>query len=261
MFGDDKNGKRSDEPDKPDYRWGKPDAPLSQKQLAFVEEYLKDGNATRAAVAAGYSPKRGRETGCELLKDSRIAAIVLSRADELAGNLEATRIEVAAAYQQANELAEAAADQIAVELRGLSSKARTLMTLAEGTGDIRTALQGLREISRLLELKAKLAGRIAGAKVEINLTTVNIDSITDDELGRFLERARERVEKIRARELDELVDESDANRVLEAMLSRAVGRPVKLDEVIEALRDREALPAPELKPEPESPPVLRLAES
>lgn len=238
MFGDNKNNGAP-----ATSKWVKPEDPLNSKQLTFIEEYLKDGNASRSAVAAGYSSRRRHVTGCELLKDTRIAAIVLARADELAGNLEATQLEVAAAHQQANELAEAVADQIAVELRGLSGKARALMALAEGSGDIRTALQGLREISRLLELKAKLAGRIAGAKVEINLTTVNLDGITDDELEQFLERARERVEKIRAKEVNGLVDESCTNRALESMLSRAVGRPVSLEEVLQALK-AEALPKP-----------------
>lgn len=40
---------------------------LTVKQARFVEEYLIDGNATRAAVAAGYSEKTAQQMGTENL--------------------------------------------------------------------------------------------------------------------------------------------------------------------------------------------------
>lgn len=42
-------------------------AELSAKQRAFVTEYLVDGNATQAAIRAGYSPKTAQEQGSRLL--------------------------------------------------------------------------------------------------------------------------------------------------------------------------------------------------
>jgi hypothetical protein len=41
---------------------------LTQMQSRFVAEYLKDGNATRAANAAGYSVKNKSDMGYRLLK-------------------------------------------------------------------------------------------------------------------------------------------------------------------------------------------------
>ena len=38
------------------------------KQLRFVEEYLRDLNATQAAIRAGYSPKTAKVQGCQMLK-------------------------------------------------------------------------------------------------------------------------------------------------------------------------------------------------
>jgi phage terminase small subunit len=42
---------------------------LTDRQRAFVAEYVVDMNATRAAVAAGYSPKTAASLGCQLLDD------------------------------------------------------------------------------------------------------------------------------------------------------------------------------------------------
>lgn len=40
---------------------------MTEKQKKFVEEYLIDLNATRAAIRAGYSPKTANEQGCQNL--------------------------------------------------------------------------------------------------------------------------------------------------------------------------------------------------
>jgi hypothetical protein len=93
--------------------------------------------------------------------------------------------------QEAQEIAQA--DSLVDELHSLAAKARTLTAQAEESGDIRTALMGLREISRILELKARVAGEIAGAQVSINISAFPIDQLTDDqadELHRKLEERR-----------------------------------------------------------------------
>lgn len=48
--------------------------PLTPRQQRFVDEYLIDLNATRAAIRAGYSPISAGETGCELLTYSNVRA-------------------------------------------------------------------------------------------------------------------------------------------------------------------------------------------
>lgn len=52
---------------------------LNDRQRQFVAEYLKDRNATQAAIRAGYSEKSAEEQGCRLLKDSQVAAAVAER--------------------------------------------------------------------------------------------------------------------------------------------------------------------------------------
>jgi phage terminase small subunit len=49
---------------------------LTDKQRVFVHEYLKDWNATRAAIAAGYSKKTAAEMGYENLKKPHIAKYI-----------------------------------------------------------------------------------------------------------------------------------------------------------------------------------------
>src|SRR4051794_38079703 len=43
------------------------------KHQRFAEEYLKDLNATQAAIRAGYSQKTAKEQGCRLLTNVNIA--------------------------------------------------------------------------------------------------------------------------------------------------------------------------------------------
>lgn len=52
---------------------------LTTKQQRFVEEYLKDLNATQAAIRAGYSKKGADTTGPRLLDDPRVIAAIDAR--------------------------------------------------------------------------------------------------------------------------------------------------------------------------------------
>lgn len=60
---------------------------MTPKQQRFVQEYLKDLNATQAATRAGYSARTANEQGCRLLANASVAAAVaegLGRAAEKA---------------------------------------------------------------------------------------------------------------------------------------------------------------------------------
>lgn len=57
---------------------------LTNKQAAFVREYLVDKNATQAAIRAGYSPKTAASIGEENLKKPEIRAAVDASLLELA---------------------------------------------------------------------------------------------------------------------------------------------------------------------------------
>lgn len=47
---------------------------MTRKKRLFVAEYLKDLNATQAAIRAGYSPKSAGATGYDLLNEPEISA-------------------------------------------------------------------------------------------------------------------------------------------------------------------------------------------
>ena len=63
---------------------------LTNKQKKFVEEYLRDFNATQAALRSGYSPKTARSIGAENLTKPDILAAIDERimsANEAAARL------------------------------------------------------------------------------------------------------------------------------------------------------------------------------
>ena len=56
---------------------------FTNKQRAFIEEYLKSFNATQAALSAGYSERSARTIGWENLNKPAIAAEIEARISEL----------------------------------------------------------------------------------------------------------------------------------------------------------------------------------
>lgn len=52
---------------------------LTARQQRFVDEYLKDLNATQAATRAGYSKKTANEQGCRLLANVSVESAIAKR--------------------------------------------------------------------------------------------------------------------------------------------------------------------------------------
>lgn len=63
---------------------------LTPKQQKFVDEYMIDLNATKAAIRAGYSAKRASEIGYQLLRKTTVAAAISARQKKLADKTEIT---------------------------------------------------------------------------------------------------------------------------------------------------------------------------
>jgi phage terminase small subunit len=55
----------------------------TDRQAAFVREYVKDWNATKAAIRAGYSERTADEQGCRLLANTRIQSAIARRLDQI----------------------------------------------------------------------------------------------------------------------------------------------------------------------------------
>ena len=75
---------------------------MTSKQARFVSEYLKDLNATQAAVRAGYTGKRADRAGYALLRNPEISAKVLS---EQAKRLESADISATRVLEEIRRLA------------------------------------------------------------------------------------------------------------------------------------------------------------
>jgi phage terminase small subunit len=67
---------------------------LTPKQARFFDEYLIDGNATRAAIAAGVPLKSASVQGSRWLKNEVIAAAIAERQAQRAAKLGATADQV-----------------------------------------------------------------------------------------------------------------------------------------------------------------------
>lgn len=57
---------------------------LNKRQLAFVNEYIKDKNATQAAIRAGYKASTANQQGPRLLVNVGIAKAIAEKLGEVA---------------------------------------------------------------------------------------------------------------------------------------------------------------------------------
>lgn len=67
---------------------------LTPKQERFIEEYIKDLNATQAAIRAGYSEKTAGVQGSVLLKNPKVSEEVKNRLDSIKSDSIADATEV-----------------------------------------------------------------------------------------------------------------------------------------------------------------------
>jgi len=83
---------------------------MSPKQNLFVSEYLRSGNATKAAMAAGYSARTAYSQGQRLLKHVEIARVLQQHTETI---MEQTKITVEDVVRRINHLADNAKDDYA----------------------------------------------------------------------------------------------------------------------------------------------------
>jgi phage terminase small subunit len=75
---------------------------LNPKQTRFVEEYLLDLNASKAAVRAGYSAKTADQQGYQLLQDTSVSAAIQAAQ---AARSERTKIDADRVVQELTAMA------------------------------------------------------------------------------------------------------------------------------------------------------------
>ncbi|MDQ5871255.1 MAG: hypothetical protein M3547_03510 [Acidobacteriota bacterium] len=98
---------------------------------------------------------------------------------------------VSARLLKAQKIAEVSkADHLVEQVEELKRKAQQILQKAEASGELRAALAGVRELSRLIELVAKLTGELKTNQVNIfNVET--LDPATLQKMAEvYLERHR-----------------------------------------------------------------------
>jgi phage terminase small subunit len=64
--------------------------PLTLRQARFAREYLLDGNATRAAIRAGYSAKTANQQGSRLLANVGVSSEIAAARERVLAELGVT---------------------------------------------------------------------------------------------------------------------------------------------------------------------------
>lgn len=67
---------------------------LTIKQQKFADEYIISGNATQAALAAGYKPKAAYKTGAENLKKPLVISYIKERTEAISNSKIADQQEI-----------------------------------------------------------------------------------------------------------------------------------------------------------------------
>lgn len=117
---------------------------LNHQQAAFVREYLKCGNATKAALKAGYSRRTSYAQGCRLLKHAEIRKSLAAKVEK----------------------AELTADRVLEEIRRLAFS------------DVRSLFHENGDLKDITELTEDQAACIGGLEVLIKNAKAG-DGITD----------------------------------------------------------------------------------
>ena len=166
---------------------------LSFRQLRFVMEYMKDGNGTRAAKAAGYSERSARDRVHALLSNPQIRKLI----DEVKESTVAKAVyNYDAAMREVNESIE------------LVKKEGMLMALP-----------------RLVELKFKLNGLLID---RIRIETVDVVAALKEAEARMLNGANLGIIDVSLQEQSKTV-ETEAEFQSDGIESELVGEFVEVD--------------------------------
>lgn len=112
---------------------------MSPKEAAFVREYIKDRNATQAAIRAGYSARTASRNGQKVSQRPHVRAAIAAEDERLAAESRRGRNEVIADAMVAQAMARAADDvgnlcralELEAKLRGLLTEKRQVEQVGE----------------------------------------------------------------------------------------------------------------------------------
>ena len=107
---------------------------LSDKQMAFVVEFLACNNATQAAIRAGYSPRSAKQIGSEKLKNPIIAEKIRQAREAAAERNEVDRDWV---LTRANNIVESPGTAVKDQLKAMDLICKLLGLFEERREDTR----------------------------------------------------------------------------------------------------------------------------
>lgn len=136
---------------------------MTPKQLRFADEYIASGNATQAALKAGYSSKTAQRTGSENLSKPLIKAYIEAKMAEIESHKIATAQE---AMQAITSIARGETKEIQAAMNPVNGR----WEKTEVPADLKTRLNAWKEILKRYPLandltKAQLRKANAEARV------------------------------------------------------------------------------------------------
>lgn len=134
---------------------------LSTKQQRFIDEYLIDCNATRAAIRAGYSPKTANEQGARLTSNPDIWGRIEEQLEKIHNEKTADAQEVL--------------EYLTAVMRGQHTE-QVLMLVGNGVQELVDIQVSAKERIRAAELIGKRYGLF---KEGLNVETVPIMFVND----------------------------------------------------------------------------------
>lgn len=160
---------------------------LNDKQKRFVSEYLKDLNATQAAIRAGYSKKTAGITGFDLLRNPKIAQEIANQQQKRAQRTEITQDKVL------TELARMGfanlADYVAVQPDGSA-----VVDLSRATREQWAAVQEI-VVDEYVEGRGAQAREVKRTKIKLHPKTSALELI-GKHLGMFADKIDAKIRTI-----------------------------------------------------------------
>lgn len=132
---------------------------MNAKRKRFCHEYLKDSNATQAAIRAGFSPKSAKAQGSRLLTFADIRAVIEKLSTPILVQGELTlEGHLATLAELRDEAREAKQFSAAINAEGLRGKARGLYVERHTPEDLaKMSDDELERLARGQSVKLKLA--------------------------------------------------------------------------------------------------------
>lgn len=155
---------------------------LTPKEQVFVREYLKDGNGTRAATAAGYSARTAHVAASKLLRKGKISTELAKQREKLFSKLEIS----------AERVIQGLAELAFFDPRKMFNPDGTMKKLTEMDDETVRAVAGM-DVEKLFRHFGKGQAEEVGTITKVRLADRGLNL---ERLGRYFKLFTDKVEVI-----------------------------------------------------------------